>query len=321
MCTAISVLRPMHYFGRNLDLHHAYNETVTITPRNYPFAFRFCKPQKNHYTMIGMATVAQDYPLYYDAMNEFGLCIAGLNFPGNAVYQPVTDQYNCVTPFELIPWVLGQCKSVQEARKLLQNTQIVNIPFSDAYGLTPMHWILADPSESIVMEPMKDGLHIYDDPVGILTNNPALPYHLENLRHYTHLTAEEAKSSTWVKQPPVSFGTGAVGLPGDMSSVSRFVRAAFMKEHAVFTDVSVENVQQFFRLLQSVQQIKGTVRHDDQNHYTIYSSCCDSGCGIYYYNTYDNLGITAVNMHNEDLDSQKLICFPLRKIPAIHFEN
>ena len=94
-----------------------------------------------------------------------------------------------------------------------------------------------------------------------------------------------------------------------------------MKEHAVFTDVSVENVQQFFRLLQSVQQIKGTVRHDDQNHYTIYSSCCDSACGIYYYNTYDNLVITAVNMRNEDLDSQKLICFPLRKIPAIHFEN
>ena len=85
MCTAVSFLAKNHYFGRNLDYEFSYNETVTITPRNYPFKFRRMGENNKHYAMIGMAFVQENYPLYYDATNEKGLSIAGLNFPGNAV--------------------------------------------------------------------------------------------------------------------------------------------------------------------------------------------------------------------------------------------
>ena len=119
MCTAISYKTQDHYFGRNRDLEYSYEESVTITPRNFPFAFRKEATMEKHYAIIGVAYVHSEYPLYYDAVNEKGLGMASLNFPGNAVYQHEKEGTYNVTPFELIPWVLGQCKNVQEAKQLL----------------------------------------------------------------------------------------------------------------------------------------------------------------------------------------------------------
>ena len=124
MCTAISLTTKDHYFGRNLDYEYSYRETVTITPRNYIFPFRRLPPMEHHYALIGMATVAENYPLYYDATNEYGLSIAGLNFPHSAKYMPQRDDKDNVTPFELIPWLLGNCKNIDEAKK---NNVIVSI--------------------------------------------------------------------------------------------------------------------------------------------------------------------------------------------------
>ena len=118
MCTAITYQTNHHYFGRNLDLEYSYRETVTVTPRNYPFTFRSGTRWEQHYAMIGMAYVQEGYPLYYEATNEKGLSAAGLNFPGNAVYHPYAEGKHNVAPFELIPWLLGQCATLQEARAL-----------------------------------------------------------------------------------------------------------------------------------------------------------------------------------------------------------
>ena len=117
MCTAATYRTRDHYFGRTLDYEFSYAEEVTITPRNFPFRFRHVRPLDHHYALIGMATVAEDYPLYYEATNEKGLSMAGLNFPGNAVYHPPKDGVDNVCAFELIPWLLGQCASVAEVRK------------------------------------------------------------------------------------------------------------------------------------------------------------------------------------------------------------
>ena len=106
MCTAATYRTKDHYFGRNLDYEFAYNQTVTVTPRNYPFVFRRMGEMKSHYAMIGMAFVQQNYPLYYDATNEKGLSMAGLNFPVNADYKPEAEGLDNITPFELIPWIM-----------------------------------------------------------------------------------------------------------------------------------------------------------------------------------------------------------------------
>ena len=146
----------------------------------YSFHFRHVGDMKNHYAIIGMAHVAEDYPLYYDAMNEKGVAMAGLNFVGNAVYSEVQPDVENIAQFEFIPWILSQCASLAEVRKLLNRINIVNTPFSEQLPLAQLHWIIADENESITVESMSDGLHIYDNPVGVLTNNPPFPRQMFN---------------------------------------------------------------------------------------------------------------------------------------------
>mgnify|MGYP003293685453 CR=1 FL=1 len=180
MCTAITYKTKDHYFGRTLDLEYTYEEQVTVTPRNYVFSFRMKDAVKSHYAIIGMATVADNYPLYYEAVNECGLSMAGLNFPGNAHYFPTEEEKDNIAPFELIPWILSQCKTVAEARVLLKRMNLYEINFSEEFPLSPLHWMIADKEGAITVESMADGLHIYENPVKVLANNPVFPYHLHH---------------------------------------------------------------------------------------------------------------------------------------------
>ena len=323
MCTAVTYKTKDNYFGRNLDYEFSYSETVTITPRNFPFSFRKVGKISNHYAMIGMAFVQDNYPLYYDATNEKGLSMAGLNFPLNATYMPMNGQKCNITPFEFIPWILGQCATVKEARDKLLNVNLLNENFSDALPLSPLHWMISDRSESIVVEPMKDGLKIYDNPVGVMTNNPTFDFHLLNLSNYMGLTREEPTSrfAQNLELKPYSRGMGAIGLPGDLSSASRFVKAAFTRLNSVSGEGESESVSQFFHILSSVAQQKGCCRVENGFEYTIYSSCCNTDRGIYYYTTYENSQITGVDMHRENLDGKELISYPLVKGQKIKMCN
>ena len=144
MCTAISYKNKHTYFGRNLDLERGYNEKVVITPRNFEIKLRCVKSIEQHYAMIGMAATADNFPLYFEATNEKGLSMAGLNFPDNAVYFDYTAENDNITPFEFIPYVLAQCSCIEEAKNLLSNIQLVNINFSANLPLSPLHWMIAD---------------------------------------------------------------------------------------------------------------------------------------------------------------------------------
>ena len=300
MCTSISL---NGYFGRTLDLDYHYNESVVITPRKFPFRFRNGKEIENHFAIIGIATVIDDYPLYYDAVNEKGLSIAGLNFPDNAHYFPVSDGKENLAPFELIPWMLSQFSSVGEVKEGLAKTNIADIDFSEKLKASPLHWIVADKKECITVECVKDGLKIYDNPVGVLTNNPPFPLQLENYRKIiSSLGKEEANPKMSSK------GLDTFGLPGDFSSPSRFVRVAVAKEKAVCGKTEEERVAQFFHILGTVNTPRGFI---SDNYMTVYTSCCNTDKGIYYYTTYGNPQISAVGMHKEDLDSDAIISYPL----------
>lgn len=323
MCTALSFTTGDHYFGRNLDLEYTLDEAVTIAPRRFPFAFRRMPAMKSHLAMIGVATTVDGYPLYYDATNEAGLSMAGLNFPDNAHYPPEAADQDNVSPFEFIPYILGQCATVAQARMLLSRLNLAAIPFSDALPLAPLHWLIADRSKAIVAEPMADGLHIYDNPVGVLTNNPPFPFHLTNLCNYRALSAQtpENRFDPALELPAHSRGMGGLGLPGDLSSSSRFVRAAFMKAHSLCGDGEQESVTQFFHILSSVRHIRGAVMVGDKPEITVYSSCCNTDKGIYYYTTYENSRISAVDMHREDLSGTSLTSYPLNRTQQIYSEQ
>lgn len=323
ICTAVNYSYNHHYFGRNLDLEYHYQEAVVITPRNFPFPFKTTGTVAKHHALIGMATVADGYPLYYDATNEFGLSMAGLNFPGNAVYFQNKHDKDNIAPFEVIPWILGNCKNMDEAKLYLDNLNIVQIPFSKAYPLSPLHWIISYQDESLVIEQTDSGLSIYDNPVNVLTNNPPFPYHLTNLSSYRHLSARDSVNtfSRNLNLPVFSRGMGTIGLPGDLSSPSRFIRAAFMKENAVCEDKNIGPINQFFHILRTVSMPRGSVIVDGRYEITQYSSCCDTDAGIYYYTTYENSQITAVNMFHVDLNTKSLHQYALNTEPNIMYAN
>lgn len=323
MCTAVTYLTENFYFGRTLDYEMSYGESVVVTPRRFPFAFRHVAVKEQHYALIGMAHMAGGYPLYYDAVNEKGLGMAGLRFAGNAVYHACAEKGDNVASFELIPWILGQCATVAEVRTLLERICITDTPFSNELPPSPLHWLIADRVEAITVESMADGLHIHDNPVGVMTNNPPFDEQLFRLNDYRHLSPEDP-SNTFSEKLGLdlySRGMGAIGLPGDVSSGSRFVRASFVKMNSRSSATESDSVGQFFHILGSVEQVRGCCKVGEGYEITVYTSCCNADRGIYYYTTYGNRQITAVDMHREDLDGTVPIAYPLVEGEQIAYQN
>lgn len=323
MCTALSFHGCGHFFGRTLDLEYSYNEAVTLTPRNFPLVFRRCPALSAHYAILGVAHTAQGFPLYYDAVNEKGLAMAGLNFPHSAHYQPVLPRRDSIAAFELIGWVLSQCATVDQARALLERTGVTGEDFSPQLPCTPLHWLIADSDRCLVVEPMQDGLRLHDDPAGVLTNEPAFEFQQFSLNDYLSLSALPAENhfSPRLGLTPYSRGMGALGLPGDFSSRSRFVRAVFVSQNAHRPKTPEESITQFFHILGSVEQPKGCVRVPGGDVITVYTSCCDTRRGIYYYTTQENRQITGIDMHREDLGGTQLVSWPLIRCQQLRMEN
>lgn len=319
MCTAVAW---NGLFGRNLDLEYDYDETVTVTPRNYPLPFREAGELPAHYAMIGMAHVVQGMPLYYDGMNEKGLCMAALNFPGNAYYGASVDGKDNVAPFELFPWVLGQCATVEEAEALLSRLNLIDCPFSDELPLTPLHWMISDGTQSIVVEPLREGLRICENPVGVLTNNPPFLWHMTNLANYLQLSAEPPVNRLGVPVEAYSRGMGAMGLPGDPSSASRFVRAVFLARQAVAEQTQAGQITQFYHILRGVEQQKGAVvLQPGVYQYTRYAACCVPDDGLYCYCTYGSGGVMAVRLSGAAPEGCQLLSYPILQDLNMKIQN
>ena len=324
MCTAATYKTNDFYFGRTLDYEFSYGDEVTVMPRNYPINFRAAGDLKKHYAIIGMAHIAGDYPLFYDAINEKGLGMAGLNFVGNAYYREEIAGKDNVAQFEFIPWILSRCATVREARRLLENINITNTPFSDKLPTAQLHWIIADRDGAVTVESVKEGIKIYDNPVGVLTNNPPFNEQIFRLNDFMHLSPKspENRFSDKLSLSTYSRGMGALGLPGDLSSQSRFVRVAFTKMNSVSGSSESESVSQFFHILGSVDQQRGCCELEGGEYeITLYTSCCNADKGIYYYTTYENHQITAVDMHREQLDGVRLAHYPLITVQQIKMQN
>ncbi len=324
MCTAATYKTKDFYFGRTFDYDCSYGEQVVATPRNYPFPFRYMGTVGSHYAMIGMAHVEQGYPLYYDAVNEKGLGMAGLNFAGYAHYAPVVSGRENIAVFELIQWLLCDCATVAECREKIARMNLVDTPFHDKLPVATLHWMIADKDGAVTLEATVNGLYVHDNPVGVMTNNPTFPEQMFHLNNYMQLSAKTPQNN-FAKGLPLSVysrGMGAIGLPGDLSSQSRFVRAAFVKMNSVSDDSEEGSVGQFFHILGAVEQQNGCCELENGAYErTIYTSCCNTARGIYYYTTYGNRQITAVDLWQEDMDGDALVCYPLILKEQIRMQN
>lgn len=314
MCTAATYRTDDFYMGRTLDYEFSYGEEITVMPRNFSLSFRHGGGTDRHYAIIGMAHVADGYPMFYDAVNEKGLGMAGLNFAASARYSEPEDGKQNVAQFEFIPWVLSQFASLGQARSAIEKINLVGTTYDSRYPAAKMHWIIADKSGAITVEPTEGGLKIYDNAPGVLTNEPPFDMQLFNLNNYMRLSPKQPENSfsDALNLGTYSRGMGGLGLPGDLSSMSRFVRAAFTKLNSLSGSDEAESVGQFFHILGSVEQVRGCCEvAQDKYEITIYTSCFNADKGVYYYTTYNNRRITAVDMHRENLDSDSLARYPM----------
>ena len=317
MCTSLALPTPRgtNLFGRTLDLDAHFGERVTLTPRRYSFTFADCYPHTHHYALLGMAAVtdvptasvptasvptasgpaASSYPLYAEAMNEKGLCMAGLRFAKSAVYAPAPRVgWLNLAPWELIPYLLGTCATVAEARAALGDICVVDKPFSDGVGTAPLHWHIvdADPTHGgLILEVTAEGMKVYPDHAGVLTNDPPYPEQLAALRACPVLRGD---------QP---------GLPGDYSSPSRFTRAATLRrwwtEQGSTCETAVEAV--FLSILGAVSPTPGAVITPEGTcHRTLYTCCMDTAAGIYRYTTEWNGAVREVSFDRYDLNRENI---------------
>jgi len=263
MCTALSLMKNAPCFGRTLDHEQHFGEQICFCPRNFFLPFRKLPGLYTHYALLGMARAEAGYPLYFDAMNEKGLAMAGLHFPRTAVYQPLREGKKNLCPFELLPYVLGQAGSIKEARTLLDGLSLYGgESFGPGLPLSPLHWILTDGRETLVLEPLGEGLALYEAPVGVLTNEPPFPFQMQNLENYLGLSPKEPENRAFsgLGLQAHSRSLGALGLPGDLSSMSRFVRGAFFLQNLEAGEREGENAALLLELLGLVSQPKGAAR-------------------------------------------------------------
>ena len=306
MCTAIYL---DGYVGRNLDIERSYGEALIITPKMYTLPFRKIDNTKEHFAFIGIGTVSRGYPLYYDAANEHGLYMAGLNYVGNAKYHAPKEGFINLAPYELIPYILARSKSVEDARCELERINLVDIPFSRELPTAELHFIVADRECALTVEPDDGGLSIYENKVGVLSNNPPFPYQLHNLNNYAALTNEPIinRFPDVIDFREYSRGMGSLGLPGDLSSESRFVRAAFHKLH----HLSSGDVTDIFHLLSTVAMPHGSLKLGDSYEITAYSSAVNLASLTYYYKTYGSTSLCSASLFSENLSSPSLVSYPL----------
>ena len=309
MCTAISMLGSRHLFGRTLDLEMSLGEQVVITPAHFSFGSFSTK-----YSIIGAAIVRDGVPLYFDGMNEKGLCAAALNYPDHAFYNEEKAGMLNTPSFDLLPLILGLCENAAEVRELLGKINITDTPFSDDLRPTPLHWLIADKDLALCAEPDRCGLSVYDDPYRVLTNSPPFPYQRLRLCDYMALSPEPPENKLCPKAPlsPYSRGLGAMGLPGDYSSTSRFIRALFALEH---TRSDSEAISDFFHIMDTVVVPSGAVIAENGRAVrSVYTCCADANDLTYYFTTYGCRSIRGVRLTNK---SKELLCFPMSRTENI----
>lgn len=152
--------------------------------------------------------------------------MAGLNFPNNAaLFRAGASKpgEQAVAAFEFIPYILSACRTLKEARALLAQVRLVNLPFSPKLPPSPLHYLLADKTGCLAIEPVKEGLMVYENPVGVLTNNPPFPMQLTNLANYSSLSRKDPVPHFADGFAPALYsrGMGGIGLPGAMCRVCR----------------------------------------------------------------------------------------------------
>lgn len=329
MCTglALETKDGLHLFGRNMDIEYSFNQSIIFIPRNFKCVNKSNKKElTTKYAVLGMGTIFDDYPTFADGMNEKGLGCAGLNFPVYVSYSKEDIEGKTNIPvYNFLLWVLANFSSVEEVKKALKNANIVDIPISENIPNTTLHWMISDiTGKSIVVEQTKEKLNVFDNNIGVLTNSPTFDWHVANLNQYVGLRYNQVPEFKLGDQSLTALGqgTGLVGLPGDFTPASRFIRVAFLRDAMIKNDKDSIDLIEFFHILNNVAMVRGSTRTvEEKSDLTQYTSCMCLEKGFYYYNTYENNQINAIDMNKENLDGNEIKTYKYNKTLSINHVN
>ena len=329
MCTglALETKDGLHLFGRNMDIEYSFNQSIIFIPRNFKCVNKSNKKElTTKYAVLGMGTIFDDYPTFADGMNEKGLGCAGLNFPVYVSYSKEDIEGKTNIPvYNFLLWVLANFSSVEEVKEALKNANIVDIPISENIPNTTLHWMISDiTGKSIVVEQTKEKLNVFDNNIGVLTNSPTFDWHVANLNQYVGLRYNQVPEFKLGDQSLTALGqgTGLVGLPGDFTPASRFIRVAFLRDAMIKNDKDSIDLIEFFHILNNVAMVRGSTRTvEEKSDLTQYTSCMCLEKGIYYYNTYENNQINAIDMNKENLDGNEIKTYKYNKTLSINHLN
>ncbi len=305
-----------HLWGRNYDFDRlAQGSGMTVLPRGTQYYGVVCEegcfaPHTASYACVGVGLALSPSPVLYEGVNERGLMGGQLYYRGFASFSEGLPQDSSLQPPFLVYHLLAQCATVEEAvRCLEQDIQLKAIPMLGT--VPPLHWSFRDRTgETIVVEPDRDGLHIYRNTLGVMTNSPGYPWHIQNLLNYAgirDLDYPTVELEDMTLEQCFS-GSGAQGLPGDWGSPSRFVRLAFLKKHAVKGENEIQGVSRMFHLFQSAAFPLGMVRVSHQSpvteldkdvlpfDFTVYTSIYCAESARAYWTTYENQRVQYVDL-------------------------
>ncbi len=307
--------------GRTLEFGVEVSTSLIAVPVNYQFIGRTNNgaglKYKSKYTMTGLITF-NDVNIA-DGINSAGLSCGAFYFPTFAEYTPLTkeNQSKALSPVDFNNWILAQFATVDEVRKAIENEEVVIVPtVIEGWGSAPppFHYVVYDKTgKSIVIEPIKGKLVVYDNPIGVMTNSPGFDWHMTNLRNYTYLKAENVNSITinGVTIESLGQGSGMRGIPGDFTPPSRFVRATAFVVTSLPVETTNEAIGEVFHILNNFDIPKGFSREvvDGMIYadYTQLTCARDPHTLKYYYKTYENQTIKVFDLNDFDANSKDIL--------------
>jgi choloylglycine hydrolase len=315
--------------GRTLEFGRKIDVTVVAVPRGVEFKGHVPGGEGMAYTAkhAAVGAIAFKDVALADGLNEAGLAAGAFYFPTFAKYADITAQNRskALSPMEFPNWVLTQFGTVAEVKAAIEAGQVVIAPtVLEGWGSEPppLHYVVYDKSgASIVIEPLGGELKVHDNPLGVVTNSPAFDWHITNLRNYIALRPLNVPPVQVgpLELKPLGQGSGMVGLPGDFTPPSRFVRAAVLSATAVPSPSSGEGVMQAFHILNNFDIPIGVSgeKHDGQTSYdyTMFTVVRDPQALRYYWKTHDDQTIRMIDMQALRLEDPSLAIGP----PKVRF--
>ncbi len=317
-CTGITI-KPNDgsvLFARTLEFAQDIHSNAIIIPRGMKFVGSTPDgspglPWTTRYGAVGMN--ACGLPVFADGLNEKGLQVGVFYFPDYARYQPIGEQERdrSLAPQELSGFLLGTCASVEEAVKAAESVRVGEVTFSEFGFVLPLHYIVNDASgESVVLEYVDGDLKVHPNPLGVMSNSPTFDWHMTNLSNYVNLSVTNLPplDLSGTKLPSLGQGSGMLGLPGDFTPPSRFIRAVAFSKSALPVETAREGVLQAFHILNQFDIPKGAARGREHGKevydYTLWTSASDLKNLRYYFRTYNNSRIRMIDLREVDLDAR-----------------